>query len=67
MQEGNDLDKIHNLLMEQVVKDLEERKLDAKERAKLLIAILPYKLPKLQQIESKNTTKQITIFGDVGD
>lgn len=41
--------------------------LDAKEVSKLFMAMLPYKYPKLQQVESKNTTTQITIFGDVGD
>lgn len=62
-----DIDYFYNQLAEKVADDLENGSLDAKERAKLFVAILPYKFPKLQQIENKGGAFQITIFGDVGD
>lgn len=71
MEQGKivfELDELFGKLAQKVVKDLEDGSLDVKERAKLFVAMLPYKFPKLQQIESKNqNTTQITIFGDVGD
>ena len=65
--ENKDIDYFYKNLAEKVAEDLENDSLDARERAKLFVAILPYKFPKLSQVESKNTTTQITIFGDVGD
>lgn len=61
------LDDLFEKLSERVVRDIADGSLDVKERAKLFTAMLPYKYPKLQQINSVNTTRQINIFGDVGD